>query len=101
MAQEAKTDKFKLKALLPSFVIEIDGGINIGGKKVEKIEMREPTLRDIKLVNHIEDELENNATLVGNLTGYTADEILSLPIHISQVLIEGLESFQSSQEKTS
>lgn len=95
----AKT--YKLKALLDSVIVEIEGDLVVSGKPVSKIIMREPTLRDIKLVNHIEDEIENNATLVGNLTGYTSDEILSLPVHISQALIEGLEFFQSSQEKVS
>ncbi len=92
---------YKLKALLPSVIVEIEGSVKIGGKDVSKIEMREPTLRDVKLVEHIENELDSNAALVGNLTGYTAEDILSLPIHISQALIEGLEFFQSSEEKKS
>ncbi|PHO09787.1 hypothetical protein CPG37_07155 [Malaciobacter canalis] len=88
----------KLKAKLEDVIIELEGELNVGGKPVSKIIMRQPLIRDIKLVDHIEDEIENNATLIANLTGHTVEEIESLPIHIFEGLVEGLQSFQSSKE---
>ncbi len=93
--------KYILKARLDEVVIELESELKISNKDVKKITLREPTVRDIKLVNHIEDELENNTTLVANLTGYTVEEIELLPIHIFEVLVEGLGTFQSSQEEKS
>ncbi|WP_419768591.1 phage tail assembly protein [Arcobacter sp.] len=87
---------YKLKAKLGDVVIEIEDELKIGGKPVSKIVMREPLVTDIELVNHIEDEIDNNATLVANLTGFTVDEVKGLPIHIFEALVEGLGSFQSS-----
>ena len=91
----------KLKAKLDDVAFEIEGDLKIGGKPVSKIIMRQPLIKDIKLVNHIEDEIENNATLIGNLTGHTPEEIEALPSHIFEALCEGLQSFQSSKEMTS
>lgn len=93
--------KYKLKAKLDSFVLEIEGNLKVGAKDVSLFTMREPTGRDIKIVNSIEDEIENNATLIGNLTGHTPEDIMGLPIHIFEALVEGLGSFQSSKETTS
>lgn len=89
---------YKLKAKLEDVVIELEEDLKIGGKDVSKIVMREPTVRDIKLVNHIDDEILNNSTLVANLTGYTVDEVETLPIHIFETLVQGLQNFQSTQE---
>lgn len=91
----------KLKVKLDDVKLEFETPLKIGSKEVTSITMREPVVRDIKLVNHIEDEIENNATLIANLTGYTPDEMMSLPIHIFEALVSGLGSFQSSKEMKS
>ena len=91
----------KLKVKLDDVKLEFETALKIGSKEVMSITMREPVVRDIKLVNHIKDELENNATLIANLTGYTPDEMMGLPLHIFEALVSGLGSFQSSKEMKS
>ncbi len=90
-----------IKAKLDDVKIDFETPIVIGGKQVSQIIIREPLVRDIKIVSHIDDEIENNATLIANLTGYTPDEMLALPIHVFEALVSGLGSFQSSKEMKS
>lgn len=92
---------YKLKAKLDDIVVEFETPLQISGKPVSKIVMREPLLSDIAFVQNIKDEIENNATLIGNLTGRTPEEIEGLPIHVFEVLVEGLDSFRNSEEKKS
>lgn len=92
---------FKLKAKLDDVTFEFEEPIVIAGKPVSKLVMREPLVRDIDLVVDLTDELLSNKTLIANLTGLTVDDVTTLPYAVFGVLLEGLESFQPSQETTS
>ena len=59
------------------------------------VEMREPKVKDIKIVNHIKDEFEKEIALLSNLTEMTPEEIENLSMKDYARLDEELQGFLS------
>ena len=70
-----------------SKVIEVNDG--------KKIEMREPKVRDMRIVSKYTDEVEKEINLVANLTGMTTAEIDELSMNDYGKLQQGLKDFFS------
>lgn len=70
-----------------SKVIELNDG--------KKIEMREPKVRDMRIVSKYTDEVEKEINLVANLTGMTTAEIDELSMNDYGKLQQGLKDFFS------
>ncbi|MFY4767453.1 phage tail assembly protein [Aliarcobacter butzleri] len=70
-----------------SKVIELNNG--------KKIEMREPKVRDMRIVSKYTDEVEKEINLVANLTGMTTAEIDELSMNDYGKLQQGLKDFFS------
>lgn len=70
-----------------SKVIELNDG--------KKIEMREPKVRDMRIVSKYTDEVEKEINLVANLTGLTPGEIDELNMNDYGKLQQGLKDFFS------
>jgi len=83
----------KLKVKLDDIKLEFETPLKIGSKEVTSIVMRQPIVRDMKLVKHHEGEYEQTVNLIANLTGFSVEEIETLPTHIYTKLQEGLEGF--------
>ena len=60
-----------------------------------EVEMREPVVRDMRIVSTYKDEVEKELNLIGNLTGLTADEIDELSLKDYGLLQKELTSFLS------
>ena len=60
-----------------------------------KIEIREPVVRDMRIVSTFENEVEKELSLIGNLTGLTGNEIDELSLKDYGLLQEELKSFLS------
>ncbi len=61
----------------------------------KKVEMREPLVRDMKVVSKITDDLEREIVLLSNLTEMTPDEIESLTMADFNKLDKELQGFLS------
>ncbi|WP_456390585.1 phage tail assembly protein [Hydrogenimonas sp.] len=59
------------------------------------VEMREPLVRDMKVVSKITDDLEREIALLSNLTEMTPDEIESLTMADFNKLDKELQGFLS------
>lgn len=57
--------------------------------------MREPKVKDIKMVNHIKDEFEKEIALLSNLIEMTPEEIEDLSMKDYSRLDEELQGFLS------
>ena len=57
--------------------------------------MREPKVKDIKMVSNIKDEFEKEIALLSNLTEMTHDEIEDLSMKDFSSLDEALQGFLS------
>jgi hypothetical protein len=60
-----------------------------------KVTMREPKVRDMKVVSGIENDVEKEIALVKNLTGMAAEEIEELNMKDYALLQKGLSDFLS------
>jgi len=60
-----------------------------------EVEMREPVVRDMRIVSTYKDEVEKELNLIGNLTGLTADEIDELSLKDYALLQKELTNFLS------
>lgn len=60
----------------------------------QTVEMREPKVRDLRLVANIENQAEMEIKLIGNLTGLTESEIDDLSLKDYAKLTEQLALFQ-------
>ena len=60
-----------------------------------EVDMREPKVRDMRIVATYKDEVEKELNLIGNLTGLTADEIDELSLKDYGLLQKELTSFLS------
>lgn len=58
----------------------MSGTIKVVLSTGEVIEGRRAKVKDMKLVNHIKDEMDKETTLIGNLTQKTPEEIDDLDI---------------------
>lgn len=61
----------------------------------KKVEMREPKVRDMRIVSKFTDEVEKEINLVANLTGLTTAEIDELSLSDYGKLQKGLTDFLS------
>lgn len=59
------------------------------------VEMREPKVKDVKMVNHIKDEFEKEIALLSNLTEITPEEIENLSMKDYTHLDGELQDFLS------
>lgn len=59
----------------------------------EKIEMREPKVKDLRLLQHIENEEARTLKLIANLTMKTDSELDEMTIKDYKLLQIGLTSF--------
>lgn len=59
------------------------------------VEMREPKVRDMRIVSTLKDEVEKELKLIGNLTGLTPEEIDELSLKDYGLLQKELKSFLS------
>jgi len=59
----------------------------------KKVVMREPKVKDVKLLSHIKDEEEKELKLIANLTMMTDQEVEELSLADYRKLQEGLTSF--------
>ena len=60
-----------------------------------KIDMREPVVRDMRIIATLENEVEKELSLISNLTGLTANEIDELSLKDYGQLQGELKSFLS------
>ena len=60
-----------------------------------KVKMREPKVRDMRIVSKYTDEVEKEINLVANLTGMTTAEIDELSMNDYGKLQQGLKDFFS------
>jgi len=60
-----------------------------------EVDMREPVVRDMRIVSTCKDEVEKELNLIGNLTGLTADEIDELSLKDYALLQKELTNFLS------
>ena len=60
-----------------------------------EVEMREPKVRDIKLVNNIKDEFDKEMALLSNLTEMSKEELEDLTMQDFSKLDEALQVFLS------
>lgn len=61
----------------------------------KKVEMREPKVRDLRMVGSYTDPVEKELNLIANLTGLTLDEIDDLSLKDYAPLQKALVGFQS------
>ncbi len=61
----------------------------------KEIEMREPKVKDMKIVGNISDEFERELALIVNLTGMTPDEVDDLSMKDFGKVDEVLKGFLS------
>lgn len=61
----------------------------------KKVEMREPKVRDMRVVGNESNESEQEVKLIANLTGLTVDEIDDLSLKDYALLSEELKTFLS------
>jgi hypothetical protein len=61
----------------------------------KEIQMREPKVKDMKLVSNIADEFEKELALIVNLTGLTPDEVEDLSMKDFNKIDEVLKGFLS------
>lgn len=61
----------------------------------KKIAMREPKLRDMRMLSHVKEDEEKTIKLVANLTMMTEEELDDLSLKDYSLLQKGLESFLS------
>ena len=61
----------------------------------KEIEMREPKVKDMKIVSNIGDEFEKELALIVNLTGITPDELDDLSMKDFNKVDEVLKGFLS------
>jgi len=61
----------------------------------KEIEMREPKVKDMKLVSDIADEFDKELALIVNLTGLTPDEVDELSMKDFNKVDEALKDFLS------
>ncbi len=59
------------------------------------VKMRSPKVRDLKMVNHIEDEIEKEENLIANLTGLSVDELDEMDLADYKKLQDALMGFLS------
>ena len=59
------------------------------------IKMREPKVRDMKIINNIKNEFEKELTLIVNLTEMTPNEVDELSLKDFNKIDEALKSFLS------
>ena len=59
------------------------------------VKMRAPKVRDLKMVNHIEDEIEKEENLIANLTGISIDELDEMDLADYKKLQDALMGFLS------
>jgi len=66
-------------------------------RNIEEIaaSMREPKVKDIRMLKNIKDEKEQELELIANLTGLTKDELDELTLKEYQVLQKRLADFLS------
>lgn len=57
------------------------------------VEMREPKVKDVKVVSHIKNEEEKELKLIGNLCMLSDQEVEELSLADYRKLQEGLSSF--------
>lgn len=60
-----------------------------------EVEMREPKVRDMRIVSSLKDEVEKELKLIGNLTGLTSEEIDELSLKDYGLLQKELQTFLS------
>lgn len=85
----------KLKVALDDVKVEFESPLKIAGKEYTQLVLREPVVRDMKMVEHIENPMQQDLALIANLTNMTIDEMEQLPLHIYYRLQEGLKTFLS------
>lgn len=61
----------------------------------KKVEMREPKLKDVRLLSHVKDEEERTIKLIANLTMLSEDELDELTLKDYGLLQKELEGFLS------
>lgn len=59
------------------------------------IKMRKPKVRDMRIVGEIQNEVEKEIKLIGNLTNMTTDELDDMDLDDYKKLQEALASFLS------
>ena len=87
MAKEI--NKPKVVAYLGDSKLELSTPLNVNGKEINVINLREPKVKDLKAVSHIHNELEQTSTLIANIGGFTLEELEEFPIHI-YIKLQGL-----------
>lgn len=61
----------------------------------EVVEMREPKLKDVRVLSHIKDDEERTIKLIANLTMLTEADLDELPMKDFSLLQKELEGFLS------
>ena len=60
-----------------------------------KVEMREPKVRDMRIVSTFTDEVDKELNLIANLTGLTLEELDELSLKDYSLLQKELQTFLS------
>ena len=74
-------------------IIKFQKPVKIGDKTIKEIKMREPKVKDMRLVSHIENEAERELEMVANLTGLTPEELDEFPIQSYKEIQKALMDF--------
>lgn len=78
--------------------VEFKNEQTLGDKKVKKVELREPTFGDIRMVQKIDDDIERQNQLIRRLAdrslkGITNEEFDAMPWREYKRLSEAVEGF--------
>lgn len=94
MAKTIENKKIAV-AYLGDQKLELSTPLNIGGKDITEIVIKEPKLKDLKAVAHIQDDFEQTVALIANKSGFTIDEMDEIPTHVYMRLRELVKPFLS------
>ncbi len=83
----------KVVAYLGDKKLELSTPLNISGKDITEIVIKEPKLKDLKAVAHIQDDFEQTVVLIANKSGFTIDEMDEIPTHVYMRLRELVKPF--------
>ncbi|CAM3514440.1 phage tail assembly protein [Arcobacter aquimarinus] len=92
---ETQKDKKKVVAYLGDKKLEFSTPLVVGGKEITEIVIKEPNLKDLKAVAHINDDFEQTVVLIANKSGFTIEEMDEIPTHIYMRLRELVKPFLS------
>lgn len=72
--------------------VKIDDAITVDGKEINELNIRKPTVRDLKMSQTAGSELDRSLKLIGDLAGLAPDQVEQLSLtdldKINQEMVE-------------